>query len=299
VVALNARRVAVVPRKPSTKAPAVERALRRLVPSVARLTYIPVVKSLLDAADVPPRLWFKEFRALPPNHLRVRVGVRNRLLANQVVYLRRGATFWLWAFSEQLCSLDSDIVEIGCGCGRRPHHLRDFRFQGRRYEGRYLGIDIDSEMIAWCRAHFDPERFEFVQSTHPSAAYDNDRSAHGYYRVPRDDASVDFVFATSVLTHVLEASLVNYLQEAARILRPGGYMAMSCFCVDHPPATFGARHTFSHEMGNARVESLSVPEAAVAYPEQFLLDQARRAGFGHVEFRINPGGGQHMLIARR
>jgi SAM-dependent methyltransferase len=278
----------------------VERVARRFVPSVARLTYNPAARWALAAADVIPRLWFKEFRRLPPNHLRVRVGVRNRLLANQVLYMRRGMAFWLWAFGERLCSLESDIVEIGCGCGRRAHHLRDFRFQGRRYTGTYLGIDVDGEMLDWCRANFDPERFQFEQSTHASAAYRNDRSAgNDYYRIPRPDASVDFVFGTSVLTHVLESGVVNYLQEGARLLRPGGSLAMTCFCTDYPPSTYGGRHTFAHRLGAAFVESLGVPEAAVAYPERFLVEQAGRAGFEEVELRRNPGGGQHMLVCRR
>ena len=281
------------------KARAVERALRRVVPSVARLTYNPAVKSVLAAADVPPRLWFKEFRDLPPNHLRVRVGVRNRLFANQVVYLRRGISFWFWALGEQLCRLDSDIVEIGCGCGRRPHHLRDFKFHDRRYTGSYLGIDVDREMLDWCRANFDAPRFEFVQSTHASVAYRNEQAAATTFRIPRPDESVDFVFGTSVLTHVLEPGLVNYLDEAARILRPGCFLAMSCFCSDYPPATYGGRHTFPHRLGEAWVESRKVPEAAVAYSERFLLDQARRSGFAEAELRRNPGGGQHMLVARR
>ncbi|HEX2192958.1 MAG TPA: class I SAM-dependent methyltransferase [Acidimicrobiales bacterium] len=281
------------------KARPLERTLRRMVPSVARLTYNPAVKSLLAAADVLPRVWFKEFRDLPPNHLRVRVGVHNRLFANQVVYLRRGISFWLWAFGEQLCALDSDIVEIGCGCGRRPHHLRDFKFQDRRYTGSYLGIDVDREMLEWCRANFDAPRFEFVQSTHASAAYRNDQAEESEFRIPRPDGSVDFVFGTSVLTHVLEPGLVNYLREGARILRPGRFLAMSCFCTDYPPATYGGRHTFPHQIGSAWVESLKVPEAAVAYPERFLLDRAGQAGFAEAELRRNPGGGQHMLLCRR
>jgi SAM-dependent methyltransferase len=279
-----------------------EKVLRRMVPSVAPLTYHPVVKRVLAAGDVLPRLWFKEFRDLPPNHLRVRVGVHNRIFTNQVVYLRRGTSFWLWAFSEQLCSLDSDVVELGCGCGRRTHLLRDFKFQDRTYTGRYLGIDIDGEMLDWCRSHFDAERFEFAQSTHASEAYragGAERAEGGWYRFPRDDASVDFVFGTSVLTHLLEQGVVNYLTEAARVLRPGRHLVMSCFCTDHPPSTFGGRHTFPHQIGNASVESLEVPEAAVAYSERFLLEQAEKAGFTSAELRLNPGGSQHMLICRR
>jgi hypothetical protein len=53
-------------------------------------------------------------------------------------------------------------------------------------------------------------------------------------------------------------------------------------------------------MGNAHVESMSVPEAAVAYEEKFLLQMAREAGFRTAEMLI--GGAedwQPMLLCRK
>lgn len=272
---------------------AIERAVRRRVPSGVLLSYNPAVKVILRAADLLPRLWFREFRQLPPSHLRMRVGVRNRIFASQVAYMTKGTPFWLWAFSEGFCALSSDIVEIGCGCGRRTHLLHDL---GSLYTGRYLGIDIDPEMLAWCRQRF--ERFEFHQTTQASQTY-GEQSDRGRYRIPAEDRSVDFFFGTSVLTHLLEDDLRNYLEEGARVLRPGRSLVMSCYCIDRPPSDFGSRHTFAHRIGEAHVESLRYPEAAVAYSEQFLIEAAEKAGFTAASIRSHPKMRQMLLVAMR
>ena len=273
--------------------------LRRFVPSVARLTYNPVFSGLLAIPDVVPGIFFREFKKLPPNRMRVRVGVSNRIFANQVMYLLRGYPLWMYALSCGYVDFKSSIVEIGCGIGRRTHVMRDFRFHDVRFTGNYLGIDIDPKMIAWCKANFD-ERFEFVLSSHTSEAYLNtDAEKDKYYVVPRADSSVDFVFSTSLLTHLLEPEVKNYFAESARILKPGRIMMMSCFAIDFKPKKLNDRYTFPHRMGPAYVESLEVPEAAVAFESEWLIATAKDAGFESAEILHAPGDVQHMLVATR
>jgi ubiquinone/menaquinone biosynthesis C-methylase UbiE len=169
-------------------------------------------------------------------------------------------------------------VDIGCGCGRFAHHLRDYSFKGARFAGRYIGVDIDSEMLHWCSTHFAEPQFHFMQSTHSNVSYHQNGTA-GTYSIPLEQSSVDFVFSASLFTHLLEAELTNYCEEAYRMLKPGGKMLMYFFCLDCPPPTFGGRHTFSHRVGNAQVESLKVPEAAVAYSSDFMIELAKEKGF--------------------
>ena len=135
-----------------------DRAIRRFVPSLAMASYNPLFKAVVDLADLPARLLFKPFRRLPPNHLRVRVGVGNRIFTNQVSYLTERWNLWLGMALDGLWDLDSTIVEIGCGCGRAAHILRDFRFLDRAFCGHYYGIDVDDEALNWCRKNFDSDR---------------------------------------------------------------------------------------------------------------------------------------------
>jgi SAM-dependent methyltransferase len=276
-----------------------DHALRRLIPSTAQLTYKPWFKALVDSFDLLPKLMYQEVRGIPPNHLRIRVGVGNRIFTNHISYIASAKNLWIYAFQSGLCRLDSTIVDIGCGCGRYAYYLRDFRFKAQTFTGKYIGIDVDDEMLNWCRRNFDSERFEFHKSTHANKTYNVVGTTNSFYVLPSKDCSVDFVFSTSLLTHLLENELLNYFSEAYRVLKPGSFMAMYCFSIDHPPPTYGDRHTFKHRIGNAHVESLSVPEAAVAYEEEFLFATATKVGFRSAEVLTAPGDWQPMLLCRK
>lgn len=276
-----------------------DRTLRRVFPSASRLTYNPVFKALVDSFDLIPKFIYEELSKIPPNHMRIRVGVGNRIFANQVIYLTGPKDFWMHAFHSGLCRLNSTVVDIGCGCGRYAHPLRDYRFKSERFSGKYIGIDIDEEMLEWCLRNYDSERFSFYRSNHGSKAYRGVEDGNSHYRIPLADECADFVFSTSLFTHLLERQLTNYCQESFRILKSGGHMAMACFSLDHPPPTYGDRHTFRHHVGNSFVESRRVPEAAVAYREKFLLDVAGQVGFRTAEIQAAPGDWQPMLLCQK
>ncbi len=273
-----------------------DRAIRKIFPSTSKLTFNPLFKAVVNAFDILPRIVFPEFRDLPPNHLRVRIGVGNRILNNQVHFLTHARDFWMFAFSEKLVDGTSSIVDIGSGCGRWAHWLRDYNFRGRTFTGRYIGVDIDAEAIAWCEKHYDAERFSFHHSSDASVSYNQAGDADSHYRVPEPDATVDLVFSNSLLTHVLESELENYLKESYRLLKSGGAIMHSHFNLDYPPASFGTRHTFRHTIGNARVESMDQPEAAVAYRTDYLFKVCREIGFTDCEIVHMPGGAQHQPI---
>ena len=68
--------------------PSFDRGIRKIFPSLSRLTFNPVFKFLVNTLEVPFRAPFRDFRGLPPNHLRIRVGVGNQILNNQPKYLK-------------------------------------------------------------------------------------------------------------------------------------------------------------------------------------------------------------------
>jgi SAM-dependent methyltransferase len=206
-----------------------DRALRKLFPSTSKLTFNPLFRAAVNAFDVVPRLMFPEFRTLPPNHLRIRIGVGNRILNNQTHFLVHARDFWMFVFSEGIATMHSEILDIGVGCGRWAHWLRDYNFRGRQFTGTYVGVDIDEEAIAWCQNHYDSERFRFSVSTDTSVSYHHTAASQSVYRIPHADSSFDLVFSNSLLTHLLEAELENYLRESYRLLRAGGAMMHSQF----------------------------------------------------------------------
>jgi SAM-dependent methyltransferase len=271
-----------------------DHAIRRFVPSTARISFNPVVKAVGNSIAYAFSLPFPELRDLPPNHLRIRVGVENRLLANHIHHLQMGYRFWLSFFSRHYCKPDSDIVELGCGCGRIAYPLREDWF-----EGTYVGVDVDQEMIEYCRRSFNKDRFKFILSTHASKTYSSGRPRpqmrpdHGLSI--SDHESKDFIFSVSLYSHLLEPEVVEYLTESFDILRPGGAMFLSFFCIDHIER--GSRWTFMHRRGNAFIENEKYPEAAVAYQLAYMVDLVRKIGFREVS--VAPMGIQSELLARK
>jgi SAM-dependent methyltransferase len=284
------------PAAPSAGRVSLDRLLRRLFPSTSKLTFNPLFRLAVNASDVLPRFVYPEFRRLPPNHLRIRVGVGNRIFNNQTHFLVHARDFWMFVFSEGIANMRSNVLDIGSGCGRWAHWLRDCNFRGRRYSGLYVGVDIDAEAIEWCRENYDAERFRFYHSSDASVSYNQSGSTASTYRIPQPDNKFDLVFSNSLLTHLLETELENYLRETYRLLKAGGTMMHSHFNMEHLPATFGTRHTFKYQLGNARIESQAQPEAAVAYHTDFLFALCRQIGFSSHEIVHMPGGEQHQPI---
>jgi SAM-dependent methyltransferase len=257
-----------------------DRTYRKLVPSVARLSYNPVVKIAGDAIARMLALPFPELRDLPPNHLRIRVGAG-----------------WLVVLSQKYCTSSSDVVELGCGCGRIARALKD-PWWDPWFKGTYVGVDIDQEMIEYCRNNFPAPCFQFVLSPHKSVTYSSNKSCAVRETADNltiaDPESKDFVYSFSLFTHLLETEVLDYLQETYRTLRIDGIMYMTFFCMEH--VELGRRWTFQHQRGNAYVESLRYPEAAVAYHEVFMTEAVRSCGFREVTVLK---GAPSTLVARK
>lgn len=99
------------------------------------------------------------------------------------------------------------LLEIGCGIGRLMGHLIDDC-------GEIHGVDISDEMVALGRRRL----------AHRSGAHLH----HAAHSDLRDfaDASFDLVYSFAVLQHLPHVDLVwRYLDDAARVLRPGGILA--------------------------------------------------------------------------
>jgi len=260
------------------------RTLTNLLPDdLERLTFNPVVRAVLNTVDQPARLLHPELRDLPPNHLRCRVGPGRKRLpwSNGPAFIQRGYEFWLFFFSRGMASLDSDVLEIGCGCGRNALVLKHLEMLKQRYTGNFLGMDIDGEAIAWCSRNIQDKQFAFDVSAHGSAFYKKAENEGTGAEIPLEDDTRDFVFASAVFGHLLQAELQNYLAEAARVLRPGGTLFFTFRCLEWLPDNF--REQFEPTDTDAFVIDKTRPEKNVAYRHASMVAMVERHGFHDIQ----------------
>jgi ubiquinone/menaquinone biosynthesis C-methylase UbiE len=276
-----------------------ERLVRKFIPSTSMLSYNPLFKVIVGIPSWLYSLTSPAFRGLPPNYMRIRIGVRNDIFFNHAPFLTTAPPFWFAAALKGWINLQSNIIDIGVGCGRSAVFLRNWSFYGERYTGQFLGIDIDDEMLDWCRANYPAKNFRFERSDHSSTSYKGSGTGSSSIRLPVADSTQDLVYSKSLFSHLLEPELVNYIRESARVLKPGGIMSMTYFSLTTHPPSLGGRHTFQHQMGIARIESLKQPTAAVAYYDEDLKRLVLEAGFSKVEFTRDTTVRQQMMIASR
>lgn len=160
---------------------------------------------------------------------------------------------------------ESNVVDIGCGCGRLALPLSMLLSRGR-----YWGVDVWPEGIDWCNSN--------IASTSERASFHCLAAADNYYFAPErnhsdnhfllpflEDGSVDLCLSISVFTHLVEADARQYLSEAARCLRDDGIFYVTAFIIDEFFWSF-RRRTGSHE-GVAEVS----PGVFQAYAQQDIF----------------------------
>jgi SAM-dependent methyltransferase len=169
------------------------------------------------------------------------------------------------------------VLDFGCGCGRIARQL----IQQRRRPDAYLGIDLHAGMVEWCRAHLAPRApgFRFVHHDVHNPGL-NPRGARALLPFPAEDGSFTLVAAWSVFTHLLQDQAVHYLREAARVLRPDGYLLSTWFLFDK--RVFPMMQDFQ----NALFINEQDPSNAVIFDECWLLATAALLGLKLVAARI-------------
>ena len=173
------------------------------------------------------------------------------------------------------------VLEIGCGPGRMALPLTSYLST----EGRYVGVDVVAKAVAWCRRN--------ISSRHPNFTFHhtdvfNQRynpggriQAHDY-TFSLGDQSFDFIFLTSVFTHMYPEDIQHYLHEIARMLRRTG-RALCTFFILNPEqralAEMGRNDIdFRFDRGICRIRNDETPESAVALEEKALGTMFVEAG---------------------
>jgi len=114
-----------------------------------------------------------------------------------------------------------NVLDVGSGIGRMAIPLINYLDSNSRYEG----IDIVQSGISWSKKNITTKypNFNFLLADIYNKAYNpKGRFKASEYKFPFEDSSFDFVFLTSVFTHMLPKDLENYLMQISRVLINGG-----------------------------------------------------------------------------
>jgi len=265
-----------------------------------------MLKQLVLRLPKPLKLRLRQLAGWPLDLLdRLRGLDPQRLPPRGLIYTGRGdfvaiGEEFLQIFIEQGgLQPDDTVLDIGCGIGRMALPLT-----GYLQAGSYHGFDIVPEGIDWCQRNISSRypHFHFTLADLHNRTYNpQGRQLAAEFVFPYEAAQFRFVFATSVLTHLLPDALQNYLQQCARVMRDDGCALLTCFVLDEQARellTGGhSQMAFRQQAGEPfAVVDPDMPENAIAYDLDYLQQCVSRAGL--VLNTWHPGswcGREHFL----
>ena len=153
---------------------------------------------------------------------------------------------------------DDVVLEIGCGIGRVGKVVAPLC-------RKWIGCDVASNMLSLTAERLkDLPNVELLEVS-------------GYNLNGIADASVDVVYCTVVFMHLESWDRYAYVQEAFRVLRPGGklYVDNVNLCSDSGWSIFETHRKFSPSERPDHITVCSTP--------QELQEYLRRAGFQAIE----------------
>jgi SAM-dependent methyltransferase len=94
------------------------------------------------------------------------------------------------------------------------------------------------------------------------------------YQFPYPDGEFDFIFLTSVYTHMLRPDMEHYLAEIARMLRPKGRCLATYFLLNAESQllmkTGRSSLDFKVRLDGCWTDDEIVPEHAIAFDEEYI-----------------------------
>ena len=242
--------------------------LRRAIPAPVKKILKHCYLSVLDLSDVSAR----RRDMIPP---------RTKNFVGGMDYRKTGLEFRDLFVRYGGLKPQDRVLDVGCGIGRMAAPLTSYLSGG----GEYYGFDIVKMGIEWCQKNITARHpnFHFAHSDirnryyNPEGAYEASS-----YRFPYADDSFDFVFLTSVFTHMFPRDLENYAGEISRVLKRGGTGFITMFLLnEQSKALIESRQSTQNFVfpleGCVTADPIN-PEGALAFEQDYALDLFRRLG---------------------
>ena len=201
------------------------------------------------------------------------------------------------------------VLDVGCGVGRMAIPLTNYL-----ESGAYHGFDIVPSGIRWCEENIASKYSNFFFSH--ANIYNKRYNPKGTlkaaeYKFPYDENTFDFVFLTSVFTHMLPEDVENFMKEIARVLKPGGTSFITYYLLNKESIesiqSGNSLQSFKFDFGLFRAGDKRTPEEAIGFKEDFIsnlykgnnLDVRRPIYLGAWTGRKNATSFQDIIIATK
>ncbi len=222
-----------------------------------------------SAIDIKERLLGQRDQFTPPKKIRAFIGIQDKKDFKIV-----GEEFFKYFVELGRLKPYERVLDVGCGIGRMAVPLTRYLNE----KGSYEGFDIWAEGINWATKNITPKfpnfHFKFVNVQNKSYNPKGKLKATEF-KFPYQNESFDFVFLTSVFTHMVPKDLENYLSEIARVMKTRGRCLITFFLLNEESTMLvEAKEStidFKYKIADGlRTIDDKQPENAVAYGENII-----------------------------
>ncbi|OMP31326.1 hypothetical protein BKM32_08855 [Mangrovimonas sp. DI 80] len=204
---------------------------------------------------------------------------------------------------------DHKVLEVGSGFGRMAVPLTDYLNQ----RGSYDGLEIMNDAFNWCNSNFTPRfpNFKFHKVDVYNKRYNpTGKQKASDYEFPFKQEAFDFIWVTSVFTHMFWEEIERYLFEIYRVLKPGGTCCITWYIMDPISLSLTAKdkgtYNFKHYREGYWVESKEDLLYQIAFAKENVEKLYQRIGFKELEIKKGKWSGysnglsfQDVVIANR
>jgi ubiquinone/menaquinone biosynthesis C-methylase UbiE len=222
--------------------------------------------SMYRVLDLYDSLMDRREPMVPPRITSLIVGSGN--------FIKIGKQFLEHFIKDANLSKESKVLEIGAGYGRMAVGLSNYIIS----PGSYDGIEIIPEAVAWCHKEIT-SRYAHFHFHHADLAnpYSNPKGSGNTqkYTLPFEDNTFDFVFLTSVFSHLKPNEISSYLHEIYRVLKKNSCCFITYYLLDDYAINQinkgKSSQPFNYSYDGYLTTSRNTHENTIAHPEEAIL----------------------------
>ena len=210
---------------------------------------------------------------------------RRKIFVGSGDYLKTGEEFFKYFIDFAELKPNQKILDVGCGSGRMALPLTKYLSS----DGAYEGFDIVKEGIQWCLKITEKyPNFNF----HLADIYNKSYNPEGRYKpseyvFPYEDKAFDFIFLTSVFTHMFPDDIERYFSEISRVLKNDGKCLFTYFLLNAESMNLIRKNesslNFKYEYTTYSTIDKEVPEEAIALNEDIVKGYYYKYGFNIIQ----------------